>query len=119
MCRICLKRPEIPEEPHGRCEACARAGRIAYRFQLAQEAGRYRVRADELSPRALRDRAGAALQAFTGPLSPKPHLDRRQVELVVARTRLEAVRVAPPLTADAEAVLAALRAAGQRSDASW
>ena len=34
MCRVCMKRPEIPDERYGRCEQCAKAGRNAFRFRL-------------------------------------------------------------------------------------
>src|SRR5438309_291629 len=37
MCRVCLKRPEIPEERYGRCEACAKAGRIATRVESCHD----------------------------------------------------------------------------------
>src|ERR671922_259941 len=86
MCRVCLKRPEIPEERYGRCEACARAGRIAYRFRLGPgRGGGLSVRAGELSPRALRDKMRTQLGAYAGQPAARPHLGLHEVELVVAR----------------------------------
>ncbi len=119
MCRVCLKRPEIPEERYGRCEACAKAQRIPYRFQIRTLPEPWRVRAGELSPRALRDKAGAALAQFTGHPSPKPHLVHNQCELILVGTRLEQVRVAPALAKFPDRLMTALREAAARSDASW
>jgi len=121
MCRVCLKRPEVPEERYGRCETCARSGRIAIRFRLgpARAGAGLRVKAGELSPRALRQRWLQPLEAFQGHPSPKPHLGLHEVELVTAKDRLEAVRVAPDLAGHDAGVLAALRDAAQRTDASW
>ncbi|MHB1500693.1 MAG: hypothetical protein ACYCYK_05930 [Candidatus Dormibacteria bacterium] len=119
MCRVCLKRPEIPDEPHGRCEACAKAGRRAYQFRLTPISTGFKISAGELSPRALRDHVGAALQSFTSKPAVKPHLVATQCELVVAGKRLESVRIAPGLATKAELVLASLRQAATRAEAAW
>src|SRR5439155_20194423 len=121
MCRICLKRPEVPEERHGRCEACAKAGRIAIRFRVGPARGRagLAVKAGELSPRALRQKWLRPLTAFPGRPSAKPHLGLHEVELITARDRLEGIRVAPDLAGHDSEVMAALRAAAERTDAAW
>lgn len=120
MCRICQKRPEVPGERYGRCEACARAGRIAYRFRLAPgRGGGLAVRAGELSPRALRQKVHAQLAGFGGRPATKAHLGLHDVELVLAKDRLESVRVAPALTGQDDAVMSALRAAADRTEAAW
>lgn len=120
MCRICLKRPEIPDERHGRCEACAKAGRIAVRLRMAPlRAGGYVVKAGELSPRALRAKVHGQLGGFGGKPGVKGHLQLHDVELVLARDRLETVRIAPALGGHEDEVMAALSAAAERSDAAW
>ena len=121
MCRVCLKRPEIPEERYGRCEACAKAGRIAFRFRLGPGRGgaALAVKAGELSPRALRQRWREPLAAFGGHPSVRPHLGLHELELVTAGARLESVRVAPDLGGMDLEVLSALRLAADRTDASW
>ncbi|HET9052189.1 MAG TPA: hypothetical protein VFO60_10845 [Candidatus Dormibacteraeota bacterium] len=120
MCRVCNKRPEVPDERHGRCEACARSGRIAYRLRLgARPTGELVVRAGELSPRALRQKVHAQLTGFTGHPTSRPHLTLHDVELVFAKDRLEAVRVAPALATRGDAVMAALTVAAERTDAAW
>ena len=121
MCRVCLKRPEISDERYGRCESCARAGRIAFRFRLGPgRAGAvYAVKAGELSPRALRHRWREPLAAFNGRPSVRSHLSLHELELVTARDRLESVRIAPDLAGKEVEVLAAVRQAAERSDASW
>jgi len=121
MCRVCLKRPEIPDERHGRCEACARGGRIAFRFRLAPVRGGsgWAVKAGELSPRALRQKWRGPLLSFVGHGSAKAHLGLHEAEMVVAKDRVESLRLAPDLAAHADETLAALRAAAERSDASW
>ena len=121
MCRICLKRPEVPEERYGRCEACAKAGRIAFRFRLGPARGGpgLAVKAGELSPRALRQKWLQPLAGFQGHPSTKPHLGLHEAELITARDRLEGVRVAPDLAGHDAEVLAALRAAAERTDAAW
>jgi hypothetical protein len=117
---VCLKRPEIPDERHGRCEACARGGRIAYRFRLASRpAGGYAVKAGELSPRALRQKWREPLIAFKGNPVPRPHLGLHELELVVAKDRVESVRTAPDLSAHGQEALTAIREASERTDASW
>ncbi len=119
MCRVCLKRPEIPDEPHGRCESCAKAGRRAYSFRLTPTASGFKVSAGELSPRALRDHVGPALQTFAGKPAVKPHLVATQCELVVAGKRLESVRIGPGLATKADQVLDSLRQASNRTEAAW
>ncbi|MBV9099699.1 MAG: hypothetical protein JOZ46_09125 [Candidatus Dormibacteraeota bacterium] len=121
MCRICLKRPEIPDERYGRCEACAKAGRVAYRFRLgpSRQAPGIAIKAGELSPRALRQRWREPLQAFAGQPAVKGPLGLHEVELVTARDRLEAIRLSPDLGGNAAAALEALRAAADRTDAAW
>jgi hypothetical protein len=121
MCRVCLKRPEIPDERYGRCESCAKNGRVAFRFRLGprRSGDGLVVRAGELSPRALRQKWREPLAAFKGQASAKPHLGLHEMELVTARDRLESVRVAPDLAAHAEEALAALRLAAERTDGAW
>jgi hypothetical protein len=120
MCRVCLKRPEIPDERYGRCEVCARSGRVAYRFRLgSRPGGGLSVKAGELSPRALRQKWREPLLAFKGQPAPRPHLGLHEMEILVARDRLESVRIAADLSARAEDAMTALRAASERTDASW
>lgn len=121
MCRVCLKRPEIPDERYGRCEACARSGRIAYRFRLGPARGGsgLAVRAGELSPRALRERLRTQLASWTGRPSTRPHLGLHEVEVVVAKERLESVRISADLSQRPDDALAALRAAAERTEAAW
>ena len=91
MCRVCLKRPEIPDERYGRCESCAKNGRIALRFRLGprRDGTGLVVRAGELSPRALRQKWREPLAAFAGHPAAKPHLGLHELEMVTARDRLE------------------------------
>jgi hypothetical protein len=121
VCRVCLKRPEIPDERYGRCESCAKNGRIALRFRLGprRDGTGLVVRAGELSPHALRQKWREPLAAFTGHPSAKPHLGLHELEMVTARDRLESIRLAPDLGTRPEEALAALRAAAERSDAAW
>ena len=120
MCRVCLKRPEIPDERYGRCEQCVRSGRIAFRFRLAAyRAGGYTVKAGELSPRALRQKWREPLAAFGGRPAVRPHLGLHEVELVTAKERVESLRIAPDLAGKDEEVVAALRDAADRTEASW
>jgi len=115
-----MKRPEIPDERYGRCEQCARSGRIALRFRLAAfRAGGYVVKAGELSPRALRQKWREQLVGFGGHPSVRPHLGLHEVEMVTAKDRLESLRVAPDLAGKDEEVVAAMRDAAERTDASW
>jgi hypothetical protein len=120
MCRVCLKRPEIPDERYGRCEQCAKGGRIAFRLRLGPDrAGGYVVKAGELSPRALRQKWRQSILSFSGRPSVRPHLGLHEVELVTAKERVETVRIAPDLGGHEQEVTAALRDAAERSDASW
>jgi hypothetical protein len=119
VCRVCLKRPEIPDERYGRCETCARSGRIAYRFRLATGRGGFAVKAGELSPRALRDKLRAQLATYTGQPAARPHLGLHEVEVIVAKDRLETIRVAADLREHAADALTALRAAAERTDGAW
>jgi hypothetical protein len=119
MCRVCLKRPEIPDERYGRCESCARSGRIAYRFRLGPGRAGLTVRAGELSPRALREKLRTPLAGYAGQPAARPHLGLHEVEVVVAKDRLESVRVAADLRERAADALTALRAAAERTEAAW
>ena len=121
MCRVCLKRPEIPDERYGRCESCARSGRIAYRFRLGpgRTPGTLVVRAGEMSPRALHDKLRTPLAAWAGQPAVKPHLGLHELEVIVAKDRLETVRVSGDLRDQAGAAAEALRAAAERTEAAW
>ncbi|MGH7687547.1 MAG: hypothetical protein ACREN2_12135 [Candidatus Dormibacteria bacterium] len=120
MCRVCLKRPEIPDERYGRCEQCAKAGRIALRFRLGPDrTGGWKVKAGELSPHALRQKWREPLQKFNGKPSVRGHLGLHEVELATAKDRVESIRIAADLADYEPAVIDALRAASDRSDASW
>ena len=121
MCRVCLKRPEIPEERHGRCEQCAKAGRVAYRLRLGPARGGagYAVKAGELAPRLLRQRFREQLEKYSGQPAVRPHLGLHEVELIAAKDRLESLRIAADLKDHAADAVAALRAAAERTDAAW
>jgi hypothetical protein len=121
MCRVCHKRPEIPDERNGRCEACVKAGRLALRFRLGPGAGGagLRVKAGEIAPRLLKQKWAASLTAYSGQLMTRPHLGLHEMEMVVAKDHLETVRVAADLTGHEAEALQALRLAAERSDASW
>jgi len=121
VCRVCLKRPEIPEERYGRCEQCVKAGRIAFRFRVlpARGGNGLTVRAGELSPRALRQKWREPLLGFHGQASMRPHLGLHELEMVTAKDRIESLRIAPDLGGRGAEVLAALRDAAERTDASW
>ena len=121
MCRVCQKRPEIPDEKSGRCEVCVKAGRMALRFRLAPGPGGagLRVKAGEIAPRALRQKWLAQLRAYASQASARPHLGLHEVEMIVAKDHLETIRVAPDLAAQAAAAVQALRDAAERTDASW
>jgi hypothetical protein len=121
VCRVCLKRPEIPDERYGRCESCAKNGRIALRFRMGprRDGTGLVVRAGELSPHALHQKWREPLAAYAGHPSAKAHLGLHEVELMTARDRLESIRVAPDLAGRDEEALAALRQAAERTDASW
>ncbi len=116
-----MKRPEIPDERYGRCEACVRAGRIAFRFRLGPGRGGapLAVKAGELSPRALRQKWREPMHAYTGRPAVKPALGLHEVELLTSRDRLDAVRVSADLAPRADAAVAALREAAERTDAAW
>jgi hypothetical protein len=121
MCRVCLKRPEVPDERYGRCEICAKNGRVAIRFRLAPGRGGSAlvVRAGEISPRALRQKWREPLAAYDGHPAARPHLGLHELEMVTARERLESIRIAQDLAARADEAVAALRAASERTDATW
>ncbi len=121
MCRVCLKRPEIPDERYGRCESCAKNGRIAFRFRLgpARNGEGLVVRAGELSPRALRQKWREPLAAYTGHPAAKAQLPLHDMELVTAKDKLESIRVAQDLGNRGDEAVAALRAAAERTDAAW
>lgn len=121
MCRVCLKRPEIPDERYGRCEACARAGRVPVKFRLGPGRGGsgLAVRAGEMSPRALRSKLHDQLGGYSGQPAAKAHLGLHEVELILAKDRLETVRVAADLKDRGADVVGALRAAAERTEAAW
>jgi hypothetical protein len=121
MCRVCLKRPEIPDERHGRCEQCAKAGRVVYRLRLgpSRTGSGYAVKAGELAPRLLRQRFREQLEGYKGQPAVKPHLGLHEIELVAAKDRLESVRIAADLKDHAPEAVAALRTAAERTDAAW
>ena len=121
MCRVCLKRPEIPDERYGRCESCAKNGRVALRFRLGPKRSGEGlvVRAGELSPRALRQKWREPLAAFAGHASARAHLGLHELEMVTARERLESIRVAEDLAGRADEAVEALCAASERTDAAW
>ena len=121
VCRVCLKRPEIPDERYGRCESCAANGRIAFRFRLGprRDGTGLVVRAGELSPHALRQKWRDPLLSYSGRPAEKPRLGLHEIELVTARDRLESVRLAHDLGPRADEAVAALRAAAERTDTAW
>jgi len=120
MCRVCLKRPEIPDEQHGRCEVCVKSGRVAYRFRLGPGRGTpLQVKAGELSPRALRQKWRDQISGFSGHLATKQHLGLHELEMLVTRDRLDTLRTSPDLSGRDTDVLAALQAAAERTDAGW
>lgn len=120
MCRVCLKRPEIPDERYGRCEQCVKGGRIALRFRLGpNRSGGLAVKAGELSPHALRQKWRDPIRAFSGHPTVRPHLGLHEVELVTAKNRVESVRVAADLQGHDQEVTDALREAAERTDTSW
>ena len=119
MCRVCLKRPEIPDERYGRCESCAKGGRIAFRFRAASLGGKLVIKAGELSPAALRKKWHDQLQAFKNVPATKPHLGLHELEMVVAKERIETIRISQDLAAHADVVVAAMREASERTDAGW
>jgi len=121
MCRVCLKRPEIPDERYGRCESCAKNGRIAFRFRVATDGtGAIRsIKSGELSPHALHQKWHEALAKYSNTPPTKPHLGLHELEMVVAKDRLETIRIAPNLAGHEAEVVGALLAASERSDNAW
>lgn len=123
MCRVCQKRPEIPDERYSRCEACAKAGRIPYRFRIGAARGGsgLAVKAGELSPHALHSKLRDQLQAYASAPKSVAALGLHEVELITANkgARLETIRVAPDLAARGDEVVAALRAAADRTETAW
>jgi hypothetical protein len=120
MCRVCLKRPEIHDERYGRCEVCVKSGRLALRFRLGRgRSGGLAVKAGELSPRALRQKWRDPLLAFAGHPSVRPQLGLHEVDLMATKDRLDGIRIAGDLAGKEDLVIAALRAAADRTDASW
>lgn len=123
MCRVCQKRPEIPDERYGRCEPCAKAGRIPHRFRLMPGRGGVGlvVRAGELSPHALHTKLRDQLTAYASAPKTSAQLGLHEVELITANkgARLESIRLAADLASKTEAVIAALRAAAERTETAW
>lgn len=77
------------------------------------------VKAGELSPRALRQKLREQLLAYKGHPTAKPHLGLHEVELVLAKDKLETMRIANDLAEKTPAVIDALRLASDRTDAAW
>ncbi|MGC8460369.1 MAG: hypothetical protein ACP5OR_00795 [Candidatus Dormibacteria bacterium] len=121
LCRVCLKRPEIPDERHGRCEACVKAQRVALRFRLGPDSTGHGllVKAGELSPRALKQKWNATLRTFTGTPSVKPHLGLHEVEIITTKDRIDTIRISQDLAQHVDEVLPLLRAASERTDGAW
>ncbi len=121
MCRVCLKRPEIPEERYGRCESCAKNHRIALRFRVGpgRDGKGIFLKAGELSPHALHQKWRTQLGQFTSQPTVKAHLGVHELEMVVAKDRLESIRIAANLGGHEDAVMTALRDAAERTDSGW
>ena len=121
MCRVCQKRPEIPDERYGRCEQCVKSGRNAFRFRLFPARGGtgLAVKAGELSPHALRQKWRVPLAAYRGQVSTREHLGLHELEMVTAKDRVESLRVAPDIAGRDAEVLAALHDAAERTDSAW
>jgi hypothetical protein len=121
VCRVCLKRPEIPDERYGRCEQCAKGGRNAFRFRLFPARGGVglAVKAGELSPHALRQKWRGPLAAYKGHLSTRAQLGLHELEMITAKDRVESLRIAPDLAGRDTEVMAALREAAERTDSAW
>lgn len=121
MCRVCMKRPEIPDERYGRCEQCVKSGRNAFRFRLfpVRTGTGLTVKAGELSPHALRQKWRAPLSAYKGHVSTRAQLGLHELEMVTAKERVESLRVAPDLAGRDADVMAALLEAAERTDSSW
>ena len=121
MCRVCLKRPEVPDERYGRCESCAKNGRIVYRFRVAtdREGAIRMIKTGEISPHALHQKWRTQLAEYKNTPPTKPHLGLHEIEMVVAKDRLETIRIEPNLAGKETEVIEALRAAAERSDIAW
>ncbi len=122
MCRVCLKRPEMPEDRFGRCETCAKSGRTVYRFRIGPartDPHAIIVKAGELSPRAMREKLRVPRSAFSGHPSQKGHLGLHEVEVVLAKERLETVRVSADLAQRGDDVMEALKLAAERTEGAW
>ena len=72
-----------------------------------------------MSPRALHDKLRAPLAAWSGQPAVRPHLGLHELEVIVAKDRLETVRVSRDLGDRAAAAADALRAAAERTEAAW
>jgi hypothetical protein len=116
-CRVCLKRPEIPDDRFDRCEPCAKAGRAVYKFRLGPLQGKFAIKAGELSPHGFHEKLAKPLTAFTGNPSVKPHLLLHEVELVLAKDKLEVVRISKDL--ETQPVMEVLRASMGRNENAW
>ncbi len=94
---------------------------MALRFRLAPGPGGagLRVKAGEISPRALRQKWLSQLQAYTAQPAPRPHLGLHELEMVVAKDHLETIRIAADLAPQAAVAVQALRQASERTDAAW
>jgi hypothetical protein len=121
VCRVCNKRPEIPDERYGRCELCVKGGRNAFRFRLfpARAGTGLTVKAGELSPHALRQKWRAPLAAYKGHVTTRTQLGLHELEMVTAKERVESLRVAPDLAGRDADVMAALLEAAERTDTAW
>ena len=92
---------------------------VRFRLGPARGGAGLTVRAGELSPRAMRSKVHDQLAKFGGQLSVKTHLGLHEVELILAKDRLETVRVAPDLKERTADTMDALRAASERTEAAW
>jgi hypothetical protein len=121
MCRVCHKRPEIPDERYGRCEPCAKGGRIAFKFRVATDRQGVvtTVKSGELSPHALHQKWTKQLADYKNTPKAMAHLGLHEAEMVVAKERLETIRIAQNLVGHESEVLDALRNAATRSDTAW
>lgn len=121
LCRVCLKRPEIPDESHGRCDVCVGAHRQAFKFRLGLDPTGHSlmVKSGELSPRALKQKWHGPLAAFAGKPSAKSHLGLHEIEMIVTKDKIDTIRMSADLENRSEDILPLLRAASDRADASW
>jgi len=67
----------------------------------------------------MREKLRVPLSTFAGHPSQKGHLGLHEIEVVLAKERLETVRVSADLAERAEDVLAALKLAAERTEAAW